>query len=100
MLIYFHSGSSSVQYTLKVTSSSEAQGSINGGVLMVFNGEGFGSDCSDLTITLGDSAECDITECSDTQISCTTRTVSKNHVITNLGTLQSKSFIVCNQIEI
>ncbi|CAL4117570.1 unnamed protein product, partial [Meganyctiphanes norvegica] len=74
---------------LKVQSSSKAQGSVSGGVPMIFNGVGFGSDCSLLKITLGHTAECEITECSDTQISCITKTVSKNHVITNLGELRN-----------
>lgn len=72
-------------YTLKVTSSSPATGSVNGGTIMVIRGEGFGSNCSLLEVDLGDGVICDVTECSDTELSCKVMVTPRTHVVKNNG---------------
>ncbi|XP_064089363.1 fibrocystin-L-like [Macrobrachium nipponense] len=81
----FASGSASVTYTFKITGSSSATGSVFGGTILVLDGEGFGTDCSLLEVEIGDGMVCDVLECSDVQITCITRLVSVNHVVTNMG---------------
>ncbi|XP_063605340.1 fibrocystin-L-like [Penaeus indicus] len=81
----FASGSASVTYTLKVTSYSSATGSVKGGTIMVIRGEGFGSNCSFLQVDLGDGVMCDVTECSDTEVTCTVMVMPRTHVVRNDG---------------
>ncbi|KAK7084670.1 hypothetical protein SK128_002604 [Halocaridina rubra] len=85
----YASGSVSVTYKFKVTGSSLTTGSVYGGTTLVIDGEGFGSNCSLLEVEIGDSMICDITECNDMQLTCTTRLVSRNHVVTNMGSAKN-----------
>ncbi|KAG7173087.1 Fibrocystin-L-like 2 [Homarus americanus] len=82
----FASGDVSVTYTLVITGSSVLKGSVNGGTIVVLKGQGFGTNCSLLEVDLGDSAKCEVTDCSDTEVTCAVLLTPVNHVVTNMGT--------------
>ena len=84
---------SSITYNFKVSSISPRVGSLIGGTKMVINGEGFTSDyCQNVEIMIGENMACEVDEtdngydCSDTQISCTTKRVATVHRVENTGT--------------
>ena len=59
-------------------------GSTLGGTRVRIEGEGF-NNCANITVSLGDLMSCEVTECSDTEILCTTRRLGKVHVVNNGG---------------
>ena len=68
----------------KITDVTPKVGSTLGGTKIRIEGKGFG-DCSNVTVNLGSSLVCDITDCTDTKILCTTRRLGKIHKIDNGG---------------
>ncbi|XP_076045156.1 fibrocystin-L-like [Oratosquilla oratoria] len=75
-------GTFSIEYVLTLASSTPPSGSIYGGVLMTLKGEGFGTNCSLLKVNLGASMECQVQECSDTEIVCLTMRKESNTAVT------------------
>ena len=73
-----------ISYTFIVKGMSPRKGSLMGGTQLSLEGEGFGN-CSDVAVSLGNSYDCNIEECTDTTITCMTERRSNVFQITNSG---------------
>ena len=78
------SGAAKFAVNFKITDVSPKVGSTLGGTNVRIEGLGFG-DCSNVTVNFGDLLVCDITDCSDTKILCTTRRLGRTHKVDNGG---------------
>ncbi|XP_045124918.1 fibrocystin-L-like [Portunus trituberculatus] len=81
----FGAALSEAVYEMQVTSASAMQGSVKGGTLVKLGGTGFGSDCSRVTVKLGDLYHCEVLQCSNEAITCLTKPAVTNHKIVNVG---------------
>ena len=75
---------SEISYTFIVKGMSPRKGSLMGGTTISLEGEGFG-DCSNVEVSLGDSYDCIVQECTDTSLSCQTERRSNIVRLTNSG---------------
>ncbi|CAF0756351.1 unnamed protein product [Brachionus calyciflorus] len=73
-----------LEYQFYVSDISPSAGSIRGGTLVTINGAGFSSNCTLNIVSFGIYA-CDVKSCSETNITCLTRSVHTIHEITNDG---------------
>ena len=48
-------------------------------------GSGFGTNCSQLEVLFGSALQCEISNCTENYIECTTRRKITTHTITNAG---------------
>ena len=71
----------SITYTFKVTGVLGNIGSVLGGTDIVISGEGF--ECDKITVSFGESYDCDVSSCTATSISCTTRRKPVTHLVDN-----------------
>ena len=78
------SGVSAFSVDFKITDVTPRVGSTLGGTKVRIEGKGFG-DCSNVTVSFGDLLNCDITDCTDTQILCTTKREGVTHIVDNGG---------------
>ena len=68
----------------RVTDVTPRVGSTLGGTRVRIEGEGF-NNCTNITVSLGALMSCEVTECSHTEILCTTRRLGKVHGVDNGG---------------
>ena len=68
----------------KVSDVTPRVGSTLGGTRVRIEGTGF-DNCTNITVSLGDLMICEVTECSDTEILCTTRRLGQVHTVDNGG---------------
>ena len=73
-----------ISYNFIVKGMSPRKGSLMGGTKVSLEGEGFGN-CSGVEVSLGNTYDCKIEECTDSAITCTTERKSDVVQITNSG---------------
>ena len=78
------SGAPKFSVGFKITDVTPRVGSSLGGTRVRIEGLGF-NNCSNVTISLGELMGCEVTDCSDTRILCTTKRRGKVHIVDNGG---------------
>jgi hypothetical protein len=85
---------STFEYTLKVTAISPESGSILGGTHVIIQGDGFSTQTSDITVTVGDDGIiCNVISSTANQIECIMGTLTKTYEVTNGGTNPGESYV-------
>ena len=94
IIVFFSSNLIPTVYTkLIVSNVYPREGSIQGGTNLTITGDGFGTNVSKASVSLGDGIDCLIETITDTQIKCQIAYAGRKHPVTNNGVSQGMLFI-------